>query len=773
MYKRYGKVALLVVALGTCLFMYGITQVNFNYVFESFFPTGDPDLEYYQEFRTLFENDNDYLLLGLEQPEGVFSGSFLARADSLCQALQQLPGVLLVASPTSMKQPIKSPAGFIQVPVLHPGQRQRYAADSTRIWADETLMGTFFAKNGRSIAMLIKHDELKDKSAADRLVLQINALLQQYQFTHYHLAGKAKAQGVYVSKMQSELFVFVSASLVLIVLFLFFAYRSLWGIVVPIIVVLLAVAWILGLMGLTGKSLDILLILLPTIMFVVGMSDVVHIITKYIEELRHGAHKLRALRTTLKEVGLATLLTSVTTAVGFLTLFTASIKPIREFGLYTAIGVFLAFVLAFTLLPAVLLFVKKPKVVQSERNRLWWRNKLQAVLTFVFRNRTVVMAVSAVVIGVSLWGINQLRVNSFLIEDIPDNDPLKQDFAFFDQAYAGSRPFEMTVTVLDSSLTVYDAPVMAELEKVHQYLTGSFGAGALLSPLTVFKSMHRTLNGGLQKYYVVPGSPKAYQNTFRWVQRANKRPRTVALATANGRIGRISGRIGDIGSRQSELNNQALMQYIQQNTNTSLVAFKLTGTSLLIDKNNYYLVSNMVKGLGIAFGVIALIAGFMFKSLRMVLITLVPNMIPLLVVAGIMGLTGIDLKLSTSIVFSIAFGIAVDDTIHFISKLRIELGKGRTVLYALKRTYFSTGKAIIITTLILASGFMTLLLSDFGGTYYTGLLVGLTLVFAVLFDLTLLPVLILLFYKQKPKASPHPVTKKPAGAMRQPVSQQP
>ena len=148
-------------------------------------------------------------------------------------------------------------------------------------------------------------------------------------------------------------------------------------------------------------------------------------------------------------------------------------------------------------------------------------------------------------------------------------------------------------------------------------------------------------------------------------------------------------------------------------------------------------------------GVVALIAGLMFLSFRMIFITLIPNIIPLLMLAGIMGFFDITLQLSTSIIFTIAFGIAVDDTIHFISKFRLEVEKGKTLLYALKTTYLSTGKAITITTAILSGGFLTLVLSDFGGTFYTGLLVSLTLLFALIIDLTLLPVLILLYYKKR------------------------
>jgi predicted RND superfamily exporter protein len=170
---------------------------------------------------------------------------------------------------------------------------------------------------------------------------------------------------------------------------------------------------------------------------------------------------------------------------------------------------------------------------------------------------------------------------------------------------------------------------------------------------------------------------------------------------------------------------------------------------VLVDKNADYISRNMLEGLSIAFGVIALIIGVLFRSVRMVIIALIPNLIPLMMIAGLMGLFGIYLKASTSIIFTIAFGIAVDDTIHFLSKLKIELNKGRSLAYAVKHTTLFTGKAIIITSVILAGGFLTLIFSSFGSTFYTGLLVSLTLVFAVIADLTLLPILVLLFLKPK------------------------
>ncbi|MEL7004344.1 MAG: MMPL family transporter [Bacteroidota bacterium] len=452
--------------------------------------------------------------------------------------------------------------------------------------------------------------------------------------------------------------------------------------------------------------------------------------------------------TTFREVGLATFLTSLTTSVGFFTLTTASITPIREFGIYTGIGVFIAFIVAFTLLPSSLMLLPKPKISKKSVNASRWFGVLSRSFLLVLRYRKPVILINVLLIAGSLYGISQIVINTYLIEDLPSDDPLKEGFTFFDQNFGGSRPFEVSVEVKDTTLNIYSPEIIQEIEKVESYMKSDFAAGNVASPVTLVKSMHQALNGGANKAFSLPDSERNWRRLDRYLNRILKRDDQNQVSTKDRRIGRITARVGDIGSSLSLQRTEELKEFIAINTDIEKVSFVVTGTSNLIDKNNEYLAKNMFQGLGIAFGVVALIAGLMFKSVKMVFITLIPNIIPLLIVAGVMGIFGVTLKLSTSIIFTIAFGIAVDDTIHFISKLKLELLKNKSLIYALKRTYLSTGKAIVVTSIILSGGFLILILSSFGGTFYTGLLISLTLGLALVVDLTLLPVFVLLFYKR-------------------------
>ena len=747
MYKTIARVAIFSLFAISLAGSFFITKLSFDYDFEKFFPLGDEDLDFYLQYRQQFENDNDYLLIALGNSSGVFQTDFLQKVDTFTRKLEALPQIDQVRSPTNAKAPLLTPMGWVPLPYLHLDEPERLKDDSARIYRHGDLVGQLFSADGGSVAILIKHRQNIKKAAADSLMAGVQQALQPLNFDEVHLAGKTRAQPVYLDKIKNEMTVFLSASLVLIILFLSITYRALWAVIVPLLVVALAGVWVLGFMGLVGKPLDVMMVLLPTIIFVVGMSDVVHILTRYIEELRLGRNKIKALKTTFREVGIATFLTSLTTGVGFLTLMTSAIRPIRDFGIYTALGVLVAYVLAFSLLPAVLLYIPKPRIVMDDSRRRRWRNLMGACFSWSLRHQKLIITGSLLLVLLSYLGIQQLRINTYLIDDIPTSDPMRADFIYFDQVFGGSRPFEMAITVKHPDSTVLSYAVLKEMQKVEQYLKAEYGASQLVSPLNLVRTTYSAVNGAINGYQDFPENGTEFNRLSRYFRNVSRLPQMNRIISPDKTHARFSGRMGDIGSYLTIQKNQQLKEYLAANVDQDLLEFRVTGTSLLIDKNTEYLVENMVLGLSIAFGVVAIIAGLMFRSLRMILITLIPNVIPLLMVAGIMGFLGITLKLTTSVVFTVAFGIAVDDTIHFISKFKLEMDKGHSKMYAIKRTYFSTGKAIVITTLILISGFLTLLLSSFGGTFYIGMFVGLTLLFALIIDLTLLPVLILLFYR--------------------------
>ncbi|MBF9253760.1 MMPL family transporter [Pontibacter sp. 172403-2] len=749
-YRKTSYLVLLLIALLSVMSLYYASRLRFDYNFDNFFPKGDPDLEYYFRYRDKFGNDNDYLLIGLDNSKSLFDKIFLTRVDSLTRFLQRQPHVEAVLSPTTVKSPVIETFGYFEIPYLHPDEPAHYTQDSVLIYNTRELVGTLFSEDATAVSLFVQTSDNLLKPASDSLVAAINTKLAELELTDHHIAGKALAQAVFVDKMKVELAIFMSASILLVILVLWITFRTLWGMLVPLVVVVLSVAWALGVMGLFNKPIDVMMVLLPTIMFVVGMSDVIHIMSRYLTEIGYGTEKIKALKITLREVGLATFLTSLTTAVGFLTLLTTDIEPIRKFGLFTAVSVGLAYVLAFTLLPALLVLVKEPKPVPAKNVRRSWPVLLRRMLRFVFKRPKAILGCSALITIISLAGITQIKVDTTMLEDLGDDDPIVLDFQFFEHKFSGVRPFELHLQAAPGH-TMYDAEVLQEIDQLENYLYRKYGLNFISSPAGVVKTMNHALNGGLNDYYKLPDNKQQLQQIQKRLQAFRKRSELRAVVTPDGREGRLSGKMPDIGSAAAAVKNDSLRAFIHQHINPEYLTTRLTGSALLLDKNNEYVVSNMMQGLLIAFVVIAVIVGMIYRSLRMVVISLIPNIIPLLMMGGIMGFLGINMTVSISIIFTIAFGIAVDDTIHFLSKLRLELRAGKSIPYAVKRTFIFTGKAIIITSCILVAGFLTLVFSTFDATFYVGLFVSLTLFFAVIGDLYLLPVLVLLFYRPRKK----------------------
>lgn len=747
MLRKLSYSILFILAAATVFFATGLDEVRFDYDFEKFLPADDPETKFFEAYRDTFGSDNDFILVGLKNEDGIFDADFLGDVAALTDSLQKIHRITFVNSPTNVRQLIFDPllGTPIQKPYLRYNRPQHYTADSIKIYQQPELTGTVFSPKGKAVSLFIKTENYISKAAADAISKDFDRIFAQFDFDEVHIAGRATGQAYYVDLLQKEFILFISLAILLIIVILILSFRSFWGVWVPLLVVLLAVLWTVGILARTDLPLGIMLNVLPIIIFVVGISDVVHLITRYFEELRLGNEKFSALKTAYKEVGLATLLTSITTGVGFLTLLTSNIEPIREFGGYTAIGIVLALFLAFTLLPAVLVVSPVPKAVNHTSNRRFWNNRLHRLFILVMHHPKRIIAASSLVLAVSLGGMMLVESNNFILEDLRENDPLKKQFRFLEEHFGGVRPFEMHLTVNEGK-SVWDPEVLNELDELSQYLDSAYGVSAQISPLQLVKILNQAQHGGNINHYRLPENPQQLKRLLKRIESVAKTGKLPVVATEDGQYARISGRLPDIGNIAVSEKDEKLEQFFRNEINGDLLDYKLTGTSVLIDLNNQALAENMIYGLLIAFGVVALIMGFLFRSLKMVIITLIPNLFPLIMIAGIMGFAGIPLKVSTSIIFTIAFGIAVDDTIHFMSKFKLQIMKGQPLLYAIKRTYLLTGKAIIVTSIILCGGFILLIGSEFLGTYYIGILISCTLLFAVLADLLLLPALLMLFY---------------------------
>jgi hypothetical protein len=747
--RRNAWLTLFLLALISFCAGLALRNVRVDYDFEKFFPKNDPELDRYLEFRERFGHDNDFLLFGIERKEGVFDRDLLTRVDTLAARLARLRRVTKVLSPTRMTEPVITPVGAFETPYLRYWNDTLIPIDSARIWNDPRIKDYFFTDDARAMLVVLNAEPNLSKAKCDTLLKDVRTTLDGNGMSDVRIVGRIVGQDHYIDTMVKETLFFITASILLLAVFLWVGFRSRLGVIVPIAVVGLAILWQIGLMTALGRPIGILTMLLPTILFVVGMSDVVHILECYLDEIRAGVPRIRAIAHTYAEVGLPTLLTAITSGIGFATLGTANIPPLQEFGLYTALGVLLTFLLAFTMLPALLVLTDPHQLLPVHATGSPWTSRLPKLFrwTIHYRRRILLFFTGVVLLGA--FGASRIKVNNYLLEDLPANDPMKQGFVWFEDRFGGVRPFEMEIALTDSSAvqSIWDLDVLRRIERVQHYVDTGYHVSGIISPVTLMYSMNKAFNGGDRSYYRLPEDSVECARMAKRVRSLGK-GLLGGMVSEDGRTARLSGRLVDEGGYIHKGKNNRLDAFIAANMGPDL-RMQQTGMAYLIDRNNETLSSQLMRGMGLAVLLTALIMLWFFRDWRMVFVALIPNLVPLVFIAGVMGFFGIDLKVSTAIIFSISFGIAEDDTIHMLAALRQYLRQGLSPAYALKRTYLRTGKAITVTSLMLLSGFITLIFSDFASVFYMGVLVTLTLAFAFVAELLLLPALVMALMRRK------------------------
>jgi predicted RND superfamily exporter protein len=748
-FRKYARLTLIGLLLATLFFIYQASKVGFDYDFEKFYPTSDSETEYFFEFRDKFQSDNDFLLISIENKSGVFDLKFLKKVDRFTQEISKLKYIDSVSSITNQKEYF---IGFVTTnKQLIDFKTVDLKRDSSRIYLKPELIGSFIAKDGKSICVFVKHQDFLAKKNSDGLLDKIEAISDKYSFDKTRVVGRIIGQKYYIKKMMGEMLFFVALSAILIVIFLFIAFRSIWGVIIPQFVILGGMIWLIGTMSLFNQPINIILTVLPSVMFVVSMSDTIHLVSRYLDALRTEDNTLDAIKMAVREVGMATFLTSITTSIGFFSLVFVRVEPIQVFGVVMGIGVLIAFVLTFITLPALFYFFPGPRYVRMKKQDHFWRKRLEKWFVIVLKRKGLILVMSAVIVAISVYGLLQIKTNNLLMDDLDKSDPLKQDFNYLDAHFGGVRPVELAITINSDSIDVWDKDVLRTLDTVQTYLIEKYGLAVNSSLVSGIKIVHRSMYSGLPEYYAMPTQKTKWRDIKRIITAPSAHHVYSMLVDSTGQTMRISGTIPDLGNIAVTKMDKDLMKYLETKTMNKVIDYQITGTAHLVDKNLSYLSTSLVKGLLISILIVALLMGLIYRSMSMLLISLIPNLIPLVVIAGVMGFVGVELKISTAIIFTIAFGIAVDDTIHFLGKFKFELMKGRTKVYALKRSYMTTGKAMILTTFILCAGFALLGFSSFLGTFYLGILICITLFVALIADLTLLPVLILLFYKPKKK----------------------
>lgn len=716
-----------------------LPYLKFSFDFEQFFPKGDKELDFYRDFVREFETDDNFLLVAVERKEGVFEQTFLEKFHDFTLNTRDLPHVTESQSLTKFRYPLKTVFAVTTIPAIHIEDPTQYDSDKSKILQDERFVNNLISPDATALVVVMKTKSGMQLEQATELVRGLDSLIVKSGFEHTHVMGRAYFQKEVVDMTKYEVLVstLVAGFLVSIVIGLIF--RRVWGSVIALGAILLGLLLFMGILSATGREISALGALYPVLMLILGTFDVIHVMSKYIDERVRGLDAAAAVKITVKDMALPTFLTYSTTAIGFLTLLGNNIQPIADFGINATIGVTVAYVIAIVFVPACLSYFSLDQIIRvSEENNIWKR-MFHWLHFFTKRNPIGIGVASVLIFGLSLYGISLIRTNYRIEDNLPVGAKVTKDFLFFEEKFAGFRPVEYGIYT-QGDYQVDDFKVVQQIDKLETHLREYPSIKAITSLTAVYKSLNQMNAGGGRAAYQIPDNDTTFQELQTLVSKIP--PSTLnVLRSKDNKKTRISTRISDLGADSVKQVGGQIERWVAANIDSNVVKVKRTGTGMLIDKNGEYIRDNTVQGLFWSVSIISILMALIFRKWQVMLIFLIPNLFPLFICGAFMGFYGIQLEAGVSIVFSVIFGIAVDDTIHTLSKLKAFRDKSNNTDDALYNTMMEVGKPMIHTAIILFFGFMVMLFSSNPPSVNVGILMSFTLASALLSDLFLLPVM--------------------------------
>lgn len=725
----------------SALSVFFTAQIRFSYDYEDFFPKGDPDLDFYYLFRDKFEHDDNFLMVGLEPGSGIFDPQFLQCLDSATRQINRLPNVDRTYSIANFRYFIHSPFGFIDYPAVHTDDTSRYSYDSLRMLADERIMGKLISEDMKTTVIFIKTNDTISDADSHIFLSSVHDIMDHSGLSEYHLLGKINFEVELARLQRNEFLLYSFLSILLVTIITWLLFRSFWCVFIALLTVAISLLVFTGILGAIGIDQNIMSTLYPIVIIIVGISDAVHFLGKYILELRQHPDRKQALHFTLSDIGFATFLTAITSAIGFLTMLTSNVPPLRDFGIFSGLGVLVVYgVLIFFIAPLLKLFSSKQLDAQRVKDTVAWNKILEFVYYSGKNHARKIVLISVVILLIFTVGLTRISTNIHIEEGLPKGAQVTTDFHFFESRFNGFRPFEIAA-IGQNGHSITEPAVLHQIDTVEQFIHQFPIINGLQSVTMIYKSLNRAYQGDDPKAFELPSDTSMYK-LFENDLKKFKLSEMNILVSEDNKYGRISGFVSDVGTDSIESVQHQINTFIAASTDKNLVDFKVTGTGIIFDKNTEYLRRNIVSGVLLAFLCIGFVMALMFRDWKMVVISIIPNVIPLFICAGIMGFLHIELDAPTSIIFGISYGIAVDDTIHFLSKFRIERAKGLSVEMAIHNTFLETGKAVFTMSVILLFGFLILMLSPTAPVFNIGLLTGVTLFTAVWPDIFLLPIML-------------------------------
>jgi len=747
---------LITILVGTAIVGYNSTNLRLQWTLPKMLPDNDSTLIAYNEFKEKFGNNGQAMILILEENPlddlELFNSWF-----HFGQTLENIDGVDTVVSINRLFNVVKDTANkrFDLRKIVPHELKTEAELDSVRtliyslpFYKDRLINDT----NHVNLMLVTLNGKIFNSKQREPLVSKVFGSVDEYAATnklHIHSSGMPYIRTMITHLVKTELGQFLGYVVLVTIIVLMIFFRSFSPVLVSMLIVILGVTWSFGIITFFGFEITILTGIIPPLIIVIGIPNSIYLINRYHSEYALHQNKVLAISRVVRKIGQATLMTNVTTAVGFLAFAFTQSSILVEFGIVAFVNIMILFVLSIFMIPAILSVLPPPKKSQMRHLDRKGLNKIvDGLIHVISYHRTKVYWASIALVTISLYGLSLMTTTGNLTDDLPQDDPVIQDLHYVEDNFRGVMPFEIGIDALKPGM-VSKTSTLKRIDKLNTLFADYPEFGKPMSIVEGIKFTKQAYYGGNpKKYQLVKGNEKLFIKKYLDNTQGNSNMLS-PYVDSTGQFARVSVPMKDVGSIEMDSLMSDLTPKIAEIFPEEKFKIQLTGPGVVYLKGTKYLVKNLLQSLALAILIIAGLMAILFKSYRMIMMSILVNLIPLVVTGAMMGFFGIPLKPSTILVFSIAFGISIDDTIHFLAKYRQELENCEWDLKpAVIDSIKETGVSMMYTSIILFFGFGVFASSQFGGTQALGILTSLTLIVAMIVNLVLLPSLLLTMGKQ-------------------------
>lgn len=762
----------LLVMFVTTLFMgFMASKITMSYELARILPKSDENFKIYEDFKQRFGEDGNVMVIAIETDK-IYELETFNQWYDLSKKIKSIEGIKNVLSNTNLfgieKDSFEKKFNFPPLIGKRPTTQAEVDTIKAKINKLPFYRGVIYSREGHAHLMAVTFDQSRLNSKS-RITIsrEIESVAREFGVKSnikVHFSGMPFIRTNFISKVSTELIRFLGLAFLVTIGILYIFFRSIRTVLFTSLLVIISVIWSVGYIVLFGYKITILTGLIPPLIIVIGIPNTIFLLNKYQEEFLKHSDKMRALAVSIEKIGKTTFLANVTTFIGFFVFYFTGSPLLLEFGLVAAIAVMSTWAISLILIPIFFSYSAPP----SAKNVRHLDNKnltafLRYVNKIVHTKRTSLYWFIAILVVIFTFGMSRLKAVGYIVDDLPQNDPIYADLKFIEKHFHGIVPFEVVIDTKKEN-GVLNPQVLNKIKVMQREFAKYDDFTNPISLVEAIKLVYQGYRGGDPKYFQLPGTFEL-QKLAEYVGTVKgKENLATPFIDSTKQFTRVSFQCGDNGT----VRIRELVETLQPKIDTIFnydreakqwlpkeeqINAKITGNGVVFMKGNDYLLQNLIESTLWAIGLICIVMATQFFDARMILISTIPSILPLIITAGVMGYFGIPLKPTTILVFSIAFGISSDGTIYFLTKYKDELKHhNKTVSEAINETIMYTGISMFYTAIILFFGFGIFAVSNFKGTVYLGSLISITLLMGMIANLILLPALLMTLDKKRNKA---------------------